>query len=851
MAATGWLLRRGLPRRWVGLVPLALMVALGATASLTALGAADRTAGAYASYLDRAGVGDLLINAGLNTSEVDRVARGLPGVRTARRDAVFLAGIGNAASRTQQEVRASTTQVQVRGSVDGRYEEMDRVALARGRFPTGRREALVSVDLALARGIAVGDAIPISFWSTRENVLAPPDAEVPPLRVERLTVVGVATLPDEVLPDDLYPRHRVIVSPDVAERYDCLPDAPPRTATAQETAAQLAPPACAVAFPYFSLAVDGGPRGVAAALDAFTRRVGELNAEMPTGLTWLTYDDPSYAVIATTTAQERARVDRSTSPTSTGLGVLGAAAGALTVVVFGLAVARAAQGSEPDQRQWWELGLTTGERARVVAVPFLLAAAAGLAVALAAAWLLSPIGPVGAVRSIDPSPGRSLPAWVWLAALALGIVCAAVAGAVVLRSARRAGRAGAQGREVPSVGFVQRLVRGPVGGSVRPEVAEGIRAASRGGGGAGLLTATGTVALAVVLAVVVFGASLTAVVTRPGSYGWPWDVAMMGGAGHGGVDLDAARATLDARDDVAGWTALGVTNAVVDGHPVLSLVAFDEASDVDVTLTSGRLPAGPHQVALAARTASDLGVGVGDEVDVAGEGVEPATATVTAIVVLPALGAYIADRTGPGTGALLPAAALDPELAPAMVSFLGLDLTGGSDARTVEADLRDNFAEWDHNGFSTFDYTEPVRPAEIVNADAMRAVPLLVGVLLGLTGATALTAAVVVSVRARRRDLAVLWALGFTGRQVRNSVRVQAVAAMAGALVVGVPVGIVAGRAAWRTFATQLGVGTDPSIPVPWIVVAVAGALVAALVAAAMPAHVATRSHPATVLRTE
>lgn len=835
------------------MAPLALVVALGATGAFVGLGAAERTTTAYERYLDRAEVGDLQVNPGLSTAEIDRVVRGLPGVRAATRDAVFLAGIGEGRPRTSQEVRALATVDQVLGSTDGRTRTMDRPALDAGRLPTGRREALVSVELARARRIEVGDVVPVSFWDTRGNVLAPPDAELPPMRVEHLRVVGIATLADEVLPDDLYPRRRLVVSPDVAARYDCLPEAPPRRASAAAAAARLAPEGCAVEFPFYSLSVAGGQRGVAAALDALERREAELNARLPQSLTWLTYEPPSYGIIATTTAQERARVDRSTAPTSSGLVVLGLAAAGVTVVVFGLGAAREVQRSEHDQRQWWELGLTTAERVPAVVAPVLLAVAAGLAAALAAAWLLSPIGPVGIVRSVEPSPGHELSPWALAAALGVGAACTAVAALLTARSAQRVSRgatpasASTSSSEPRSVGAVQRLLPG----WSRPEVAEGVRAAYRGGRGAGLLMATGMIALAVVLSVMVFGASLTAVVTRPPAYGWPWDVAMMGGAGHGGVDLDAARPALDARSDVAGWTALGLTNGVVDGEPVPTVVTYDDVSTVDVTLVSGRLPAGPHQLALAARTAQDLDVGVGDEVDLAGEAVRAGRATVTAIVVLPALGAYISDRAGPGTGALIPSAAIDAGLAPRLVTFLGIDLAAGADPNAVARDLRDDFAAWDHLGFRTFDYTTPVRPAEIVNADAMRAVPLLVGVLLGLTGATALTAAVVVSVRARRRDLAVLRALGFTGRQVRNAVRVQAVAAMAAALAVGAPAGIVTGRLAWRSFAAQLGVGANPTIPSAWLLATVGAAFAAALTTAALPARIATRATPAATLRTE
>jgi ABC-type antimicrobial peptide transport system permease subunit len=74
---------------------------------------------------------------------------------------------------------------------------------------------------------------------------------------------------------------------------------------------------------------------------------------------------------------------------------------------------------------------------------------------------------------------------------------------------------------------------------------------------------------------------------------------------------------------------------------------------------------------------------------------------------------------------------------------------------------------------------------------------------------------------------------------------------MAVALVVGVPLGVAAGRIAWRAFADQLGVLTSPSTPVLWLVATVLGGVVIAVLAAAVPARLATGLEPAPALRGE
>jgi hypothetical protein len=543
-------------------------------------------------------------------------------------------------------------------------------------------------------------------------------------------------------------------------------------------------------------------------------------------------------------------VERSIQPTVAALSVLGAVAGAVTVVIAGLAVARELRQSQPDMAQWRQLGLTTGERAAVVAVPLLGAVAVGLVVAGVAAWLVSPVGPVGSVRSIEPVPGRELSPWV-LAGLAASAV-AAGAGTVLLAwgAARRSGRPAGARRRNPSA--LHELIRR----SARPEVAEGVRAAQAGYRGAGLVMASGGVAAATFLAAAVFGASLTAVVSTPAAYGWPWDMATMSGFGYGPTVLEGRRGvveTLDRRDDVESWTALGFTNAIaVEGTPVLAVIGLERTSTVDLPLVEGRLPRAADEVALGSLTAADLGVGVGDRVALDSADITTTgAATVTGLVVLPPLGPFIADRTAPGTGMLVSQELMSDEMLAQTTAFVGLRLDPAADRDAVFADLRDDFRAWEGNGWPTFDYLDPVRPPEIVDADRMRTVPLLAGVLLVAAAVIGLSLAIVVSVRSRRRELAILRALGFTGRQLRTSVRVQALATMLVALAVGVPVGVALGRLAWRAFASQLGVAAGPVVPV-WVVAAtVVGGFVVALLAAAVPARSASRVDPASVLRSE
>jgi hypothetical protein len=852
VGATGWLIRRHLRQRRLGLVPVALAVALGATAALVAAGAADRTAGAYDGFLERAEISDVVVNPSLQTTQIDAVIRGLPGVRSVTSDTVFFAGIDREEGRprTARELNGDPQAAQVRGSTDGRYRSMDRPALVAGRLPTGLDEALVSEELAESEGVGLGDTVPVSFWGRLPGTDLHPDfvegddidtVEFPPLGYEQLTVVGIGSLADEVLPDELYPRGRILLSPAMTARYDCLPEGPRPEATMAEAMDAFIPEGCATSYRYYSLAVDGGAAGMAPVIDALLGQVSALNDSVPLAVT---RDGGGYFPIITTTERERERVERSVQPTVAALAVLSGIAAAVTLVVALLAIARELRQGEDDLAQWRQLGTTTGERAQVAALPVLGATGGGLAVALAAAWLLSPIGPVGSVRSVEPSPARGLSGWVVVAFLALTAVV--VVGTLLLAygAAQRAGRPTAARRR--STGL-RRLVPW----QASPEVVEGVRAAQGGYRGSGLVMASGAVATGVFLAAVVFGTSLSSVVSTPSAYGWPWDVATMGGFGYGPTDVHLVEASLESRSDVESWTVLGFTTALaIEGDPVMSVIGFDRTSTVDLPVVEGRLPSAADEVALGALTAADHDVGVGDHIDLTGDG-DGIEATVTGLVVLPPLGPSQSDRAAPGTGMLVPEAMVPPDETPGLASFVGIDLIDGTDPEAVVAELGDDFRAWDTNGWTTLDYSGPVRPAEIVDAGRMRAVPLLAGGLLVAAAVVGLALAVVVSVRSRRRELAILRTLGFTGRQLRTSVRIQALAMMAVALVVGIPIGVALGRLAWRAFAVQLGVAAGPVVPLGWVAVTVAGGLAVALLAAALPARAAARVDPASVLRSE
>ena len=134
------------------------------------------------------------------------------------------------------------------------------------------------------------------------------------------------------------------------------------------------------------------------------------------------------------------------------------------------------------------------------------------------------------------------------------------------------------------------------------------------------------------------------------------------------------------------------------------------------------------------------------------------------------------------------------------------------------------------------------RPAEIVNYRTMGTMPAILSGGLAAGAVAALGLTLVTSVRRRRRDLALLKTLGFTRRQLAAAIAWQATMIAVIGLIVGVPLGIAAGRWLWLLFAAELSAVPDPVIPVASIALAALAALVLANLVAAVPGRQAART---------
>ena len=88
-------------------------------------------------------------------------------------------------------------------------------------------------------------------------------------------------------------------------------------------------------------------------------------------------------------------------------------------------------------------------------------------------------------------------------------------------------------------------------------------------------------------------------------------------------------------------------------------------------------------------------------------------------------------------------------------------------------------------------------------------------------------------------------------RQISAAVAWQSTAMVLVALAVGIPVGVAAGRWAWRAFADQLGIVPEPVVPAVAVLLLLPATFVLANVIAFWPGRRAAALQAAIVLRAE
>lgn len=505
--------------------------------------------------------------------------------------------------------------------------------------------------------------------------------------------------------------------------------------------------------------------------------------------------------------------------------IVAAAVGVAGLVAVTQALARHHSARRPQTAMERALGLSATQRlvARLSAAAIPAGLAAALT-ALATVWA-SRIEPLGAIRNYEPSPGLVANQGVLAAGTASAAAAVLVLAGLTSTVAAR-DRSARPARPSWVVAQVARL-------SQSTASVTGLRFAFESGRGARSVPVRSAIAGAAigtagVVAGLVFVSSLDRLTGSPERSGVPFDVLVSD------VRADGIESLL-ANEDVDSVVGVEMAPVNLGGRSVPAYSLDHHRGRLAIHLTDGRLPRTPDEIALGRRLQQDLGVAVGDTVTARDTSGRRRPLAVVGIGTLPPFG-----NEQLGLNAMLTQEGLEAAGTSAPFSSAAVTAHSGVD----ELGLVDELGE-------QFEAGPRQLPYEVDNLRQLGRLPAAASGAVGLIALVALANAVMMLVRRRRADLATLRAVGFTSAQTRSSVLIMAAAMAATGVLVGVPLGLAAGRWIWQLTARGAFVGTDSLTPVPLVAALSAGAVLVAVAAAAVPAIRAGRISPALLLRVE
>lgn len=771
------------------------IIGLSAGVVLALVAGARRTDTAVERFVAGADAHEDLIISGIpgtfDFAEVDlEEVAALPGVV----DSVPI-GVLTGAGRTDSGVTLDS------GSVNFLVDPSNRMGSEVSRFkyrdggpadPDDPRQIVAAFRTAENLGLEVGDTLEINFLDSEElsSVFTP--AEEGGTTFEELGAV-----------EDVERLEVVGIAVGPGEL------APPR---GDDTSSFWLTPAAAETFGYsrfvetVAVQLEDGPAGERAFLD----RVEALGDERP--------------VLSISVPDDAREADKGVTPIVRALHLAAALLGVVTLLVAGQVLARQAATESVDDPTLRALGWTPRDLLRLRVAKALVIGVTAAVIAAVAALAISPAFPLGLARIVEPDAGFVVDGAVLLAGTLAVVVVATALGAVTgwweLRRARHRG-----------TGRPSRVVQAVAGAGAPPAAVAGASLALQTGTRTATVPVRATVTAmvlgaATVIAVLCFMASLGHLTETPPLYGWAWDVKL-GQEFSSELTPELEAALLE--DPAVTALATG-TNATleIEGHRADALAVDDRVGRLEPSLISGRAAEDVGEVVVV----PDLG-DVGEEVSVRFAGEE----TELRIVGHAALPGYDAMTTFETLQRLAPDAARQVAI---------IDLA-------EDADVDEFVTRIKAPPLSMIDQdiALPDLPDDLVNFGRVDSAPAVVAGSMALVAVATLVHALVTTVRRRRRDLAVLRTLGFTGRQVLSSVSWQATALVVIALAIAVPIGIAVGRWAWLLFADELHVVGEPVVPILALAAAGMGSLVLANAVALAAGRWSARRSAAVVLRAE
>jgi hypothetical protein len=520
-----------------------------------------------------------------------------------------------------------------------------------------------------------------------------------------------------------------------------------------------------------------------------------------------------------------------------GLRVFAAAAAVAGLVALGQALVRQAETMSVQHPTRRALGMTS--RGLIAAgVTTLVPVAAGAALLAAAIAVAGgPLAVTGLARQAEPDPGPWFDAAVpYGAVLVVLVVLGLAAGAFAL--------AGTRGHTEERVAAARVARRTDVFSALPAPVGLGVRMAlDRGRGPAALPSLPSLVGAAIgvagVVAALAVGARIDDLLATPKLWGADYDATVVTGAGMPAHESTAELlAGVPDVDAVAVFESLNVPVYTPHRRDMVgAATTWPYRGTIPPVIPEGRAPVATDEVALGDAVLDRLDVEVGGTVEVERRGER---------VDLRVVGTFLRPGVDDASSGML----LTPQ---GFEGLQGEDDDGGALVRFAPDVDQDAALDRLRALGERVDVTpagEEV-PSNVDNLDELGALPTVLASFLALLAAIAAIHALVSTTRRRRHDIAVLRVLGFVDGQVRGTLRWQALTIAAVGLVVGVPVGVIAGRRIWSALAGAIGVVDDWSFPWSVVIVAVPVTVGVAVLLTILPGRAAARVSPGQVLRAE
>jgi FtsX-like permease family len=826
---------------WRSLLAIVVVGGLLGASALGALAGARRTASAYSRYLAATNASDAMVNIpglvpGIPVTRPMTLISHLPGVS---QSAVYIGidaypVLGGKVDDAWQVNDVTGTLSSSSFGADGFSQ--DKMTVLAGRLPSPRSTSQVVLTPGIAARFGVGVGSRVTYLFSNGGNPSPGIPRVRPVR-RTFRVAAIVAVPP-VLTDQSDGVNATVLPP---------------AATRQLIAYYQ--------FGWVGVRLDRGADGIpelqrhlASLAAAVTQQIPQpFRAELGGGLA---FNISSSAII-------HDQVQQAIRPQALALAIFGGIAALAMLVLVGQGLARLISRAGGDISVMRGLGATRAQVALTAGLPACGAVIGSVILAVAGAIALSPLAPVGPIRQFDPDRGLQADALVLGGGSAVLIVLLLAALTLMATQAvrqpgdRPATRASDVARVAAAAGLPAPAV---VGSRNALEPGSGRRAAPVRASLVGSVAAVTAVTVAVV-----FGASLNRLITHPAQYGWNWGILIQAEGGYGNWTPGSLAKLIDGQPNVTGWSELGFSSVPLGrGGTIVPVLGVQRHSGtVEPPTTSGHPINGSGQIELGTVTMRQLGVHVGQTIP-AGPGPHRKWLTVVGTVTLPSFGAARTDHVSLGRGAMMsedelltvlgvtPAemkqARVSSQAAPSAVA---IDLAPGT-TRRQRADLvrRITSANPDGTPGGTYQLTQ-FKAAAIENASQMGGQPLALALGLAAAAVLSLTVTVLADVRRRRRELALLKALGMTRRQVRAIVAWQTSITLGIAVLIGIPLGILTGRLAWRTFAGSLGVAPVTVVPVLLAVAGAAALLIAGNALTWVPGTIAARTSPSIALRTE